>query len=323
VKRLAALVVVLALAGALSPVAVAAEPNVGQHIHVEVSNHPVDGFPIPRGPWTFQVTVKLHDQTGRATYLRLDDGPGTVRLTKSISLGPCDDCTLSFPLTVDFSTWPAGRREIRWHVDVPNNSEGNRQFTTSRSQICNGSCSPNGPDGRPTPFNGGGSWYEGNDYSTVYLLSNESNVRPGGTIVVRAAQDANRACAFLNPDFHNLNAGSWSECWSGTSNHSLTIPASANVGDKLALYASDGNNAGLLVTRLGSGSVATRTYEYQSWWATDGIVLPPLGGGPAPTPPPTPPPTPVPTPVPTPTLTPAPTPVPTPVPTITPLPSCG
>jgi hypothetical protein len=274
-RRVIALILGLTMYLVIPAPVAAATVNVGQHIHIEVANSPVDGYPIPRADWTFQVTIKLHNQTGRATYFRVDDA-STTKQTQTISLGPCSDCTLGpFSYTVHFGTWSVGRHEIHWHVDVPKNDQGNRQFTTSRSQICVSSCSPNGVNGRPTPYNGGGSWYL-TQYATVTLRSNETNVKPGGSISVKADQDATAACVFLNPDFHNGSHGTQLGCWTGTSSHTVVIPTTAIPGDKLVLYASqtDGN-AGLFRLTIGDGSPhSTATYEYQSWWAKGGVVLP-------------------------------------------------
>lgn len=263
----------------------AATPNVGAHIHVEVANHPTDRHPIPRAPWTFQVKVILHDQPGMVRYLRVDDS-STPRKKIALALGPCSDCDSGvFPFTIDFSSWSVGRHELRWHADVlaPGSK---RQFTTSRSQVCIQACSPN-RSGRATPFNGGGGWYTNNEYATGHMLSPETSVRPGGSIIWQAAQDAVNACAFLNPDFHHGSSGTNLGCWSGQANHTVLIPASAQPGDRLVLYASDGSsdgssggssggsNAGLLRLLVGDGTDrATATYEYQSWWAKDKLVLP-------------------------------------------------
>lgn len=255
----------------------AATPNVGGHIHVEIANHPADGFPIPRKPYTFHVVLKAHNNTGKITSFYVQDW-STSKEKIRVSLGPCVDCSVAFDFTVDFSKWSAGRHELRWHANEadqdPNISGAQRQFTTSRSQICLDSCSPN-KSGRGTPFNGGGAWYAGHDYATVYLLSNEVNVKPGGTIIVKAAQNATGACAFLNPDFHNLSSGTTLGCWSGQGKHTITIPSTAKVGDKLVLYASDGFNAGVFRMLLGNGTPRHVTlYEFQSWWAKSGLVLP-------------------------------------------------
>jgi hypothetical protein len=251
----------------------AATPNIGAHIHVEVANHPTDRHPIPRAPWTFQVKVILHDQPGMVRYLRVDDS-STPRNRIALALGPCSDCDSGvFPFTIDFSGWSVGRHELRWHADLTNGDK--RQFTTSRSQVCIQACSPN-RSGRATPFNGGGGWYTDNEYAVGFMLSPETSVRPGGRIIWQAAQDGD-ACAFLNPDFHHGSSGTNLGCWSvqANQNHTVLIPASAQPGDRLVLYASDGANAGLLRLLVGDGTDrATATYEYQSWWTATELVLP-------------------------------------------------
>ena len=255
----------------------AASPNVGSHIHVEILNHPADGFPIPREPYTFHVVLRSHDNTGKITSFFVQDFSNNKEKVP-VNLGPCSDCSITFDFTVDFSKWTVGRHELRWHANEPDQdpdiSGDQKQTTTTRSQICIQSCSPNG-SGRPTPFQGGGGWYQGHDYATVQLLSNEMEVRPGGTIIVKAAQDTNGGCVFLNPDFHNSISGTTLDCWSGNGNHTVNIPPTANVGDKLVLYASDGFNAGIFRIALGDGSPQpVRSYEYQSWWEKDGLILP-------------------------------------------------
>src|SRR5687768_14745752 len=72
VKRLLFLVAVLSLTVGAWSVS-AATPNVGQHIHALVANHPIKGKVIPRAPWTFQVTVQLHDMPAKATLFRVSD----------------------------------------------------------------------------------------------------------------------------------------------------------------------------------------------------------------------------------------------------------
>lgn len=252
--------------------AIALTPNVGQHIHVEVTNHPVDGYPIPRSVYTFHVIVKLHNQTGATSYIRLDDEHGTIRAQRPLVLGPCADCTTAFDWNVDFGSWPAGRNEIRWHVDVPKNNDGNRQFTTSRAQICLVNCGGAASD-RPVPFNGGSSWYLGH-YATFYLISKETDIKPGGSVTVRTAQDARRTCAFLNPDFHNGSSGTALGCSTGT--HTYPIPSTAVAGDRLLLFADEADgNAGLQRYIVGDGTVGpTADYEWQSWWAKGGVVFP-------------------------------------------------
>ncbi len=288
----AALALVLASAAVAGPApVVAATPDVGAHVHVEVGNHPVDGKPIPQTRYSFQVTVKLHDQPSKATYFRIDDGNvggATIKVKHAFpangtgtgysagSLGPCADCSWTWTESVDFSKWSIGRHEIHWHVDIPTNADGQRQFTTARSQVCIVSCSPN-KSGRSTPLNGGGSWYTGHDYAVAVLTSPESNVVPGGSVTIQSMYaNAPQICAFLNPDFHANNRGTQLGCWTGGS-HQVTIPAdAANIGKKFVIYASDGFEAGLfrMAVRAPGADPLTATYEYQSWWSKTGLVLP-------------------------------------------------
>lgn len=250
--------------------------NVGSHIHTLIENHPSDGFPIPRQPYTFRVTVKAHDNPGIINKFTLSDF-ATNKKTIPLSLGACDDCSVSFDFVVDFSTWSAGRHELRWTAHEKDQdllmAGDQSQFTTSRSQICLESNLPN-RSGRPTPYQGAGGWYKGHGYATALLLSPETSLRPGGEVIVRAWQDANRVCAYLNPDFHAHNSGVNLGCWNGRKNHTVVIPTTANVGDKLVIVADDGFNAGVLRVFIGDGTPRlVMNYEYQSWWAKEGFVL--------------------------------------------------
>ena len=263
----------LVVLAVLVPATSSAGYNVGQHIHTEITNHPVDWHPIPKKPYTFHVVVKLHNETGATSFIRLDDGIAGSPARRALVLGPCADCSTSFDWTIDFSTWSTGRHELRWHVDIPRNNDGNRQFTTSRSQLCVVSCSPSYRSQHD--YNGGGSWYL-DDYATVTLRSPERNVKPGGSFTFEADQDATRSCAFLNPDFHAGSSGTRLGCFAGGDKHTLVIPSTAHVGDRLVLYADQPNgNAGLFRVLVGDGSDRSiAAYEYQSWWAKGGVVLP-------------------------------------------------
>lgn len=261
------------------PRARSATPNVGQHIHVEVANHPVDGFPIARAPYTFQVTIRRHDFPATIRYIRIDDA-STTRATRTFSpgLAPCADCLTSFAWTVDFSGWSVGRHELRWHADSqdsdPSTSGTQRQFTTTRLQVCIVSCSPSYRSQKY--WTGGGSWYTGPEYVVPLILSPDTSLRPGGQITIRSQYAGARACAYLNPDFHNGSHGTALGCGAvGTGTTTVAIPASASVGAKLVVVALGSQEAGVLELRLGDGSPrATTFYATQSWWAKDGLVLP-------------------------------------------------
>lgn len=261
------------------PVSAADPLNVGQHLHWEVSNHPVEGFPIPRMPYTFRVTVKLHNQTAPAPWWRVDNESTSFPQRKfpapyQNGIPACADCSVSFDAVIDFSSWSIGRHELRWHVDAKPNNDGQRQFTTSRVQVCIVSCTPNWSRSQ-VPVNGGGSWYLSR-YATIFDLSPDTDHRPGGSVVIDATQDATRSCAFLNPDFHAGSSGTRLGCWNDSAKHTVQIPTTAQVGDRLVLFADQPNgNAGLLRVLLGDGSPrATTDYEFQSWWAKGGVVFP-------------------------------------------------
>lgn len=249
--------------------AAAGTPNVGEHLHWEVTNHPVDGYPVPRAPYTFHVVAQTHAQVTATRWFRVD-ARGTGKNVPLV-LGPGSART-SFDYTMDFTSWEPGRYEFRWHLDLSPNGEGKRQFTTSRSQVCIVSCLPN-RSGRATPLNGGGSWYL-DHYATAYVLSRDTDIRPGGSIKVRAAQDARKVCVLLNPAIHEGSSGTVLGCWSDTATH--TIPLDVTTGDRLLVLATEPNgNAGAIRLIVGDGTPrAIANYEYQSWWAKGGVVLP-------------------------------------------------
>jgi hypothetical protein len=279
VRRIA-FVIIATLFALLGANVSAATPNVGQHIHVEVANHPVDGFPIARAPYTFHVTIRLHDYPAKVQYLRIDDGSTTrAKRTFSPALSGGDDVAYAFDWTVDFSSWSVGRHELRWHADSqdadPSTSGTQRQFTTSRMQVCIQSCSPN-VSGRAANWHGGGSWYTSVEYVVALMLSPDTSVKPGGTIVIRSQYSGAKACAFLNPSFHDLKHGTALGCGSvGTATKSIVIPGSASVGDKLVVVALGNQEAGVLDLRLGNGTAKATSYVgVQSWWERSGLVLP-------------------------------------------------
>lgn len=273
-KRPISFFVLASLLGLAAATASAATPNVGQHIHVEVSNHPVDGFPIPRTPYTFHVTIRLHDFPATVRYLRIDDSSTTrATLTFNPALSGGADVAYSFDWAVDFSKWSPGRHELRWHADSqdsdPSTGGTQRQYTTSRVQVCLGSCSPN-VGGRAAGWHGGGSWYTGPGYVVALMTSPDTAVRSGGTVAIRSQYSGATACAYLNPKFHDLDHGRALGCGS-----SLTIPADAVVGDRFVVVAAGNQEAGVLEMRVGDGTPQpTAFYGFQSWWAKSGLVIP-------------------------------------------------
>lgn len=250
----------------------AATPNVGEHIHVAISNHPVDGKPIARGPYTFNVTITAHDTVARITSVRVADG-GTVKVTKAISLGPCADCSVTVPFTVDFSSWTVGRHELRWTANMPAITGHGRLYQSTGWQVCIAACTPN-PGGRATPFIEARGW-QGGQYSNVRILTHLRLLNPGATFRVQAANTATTGACYLNPDFHSLSHGTLIGSF-GTSVTTLTIPASASPGDRLVCVAHQGTRAGVQRVNVqpAGSDPATAVMESQLWWRATGLVIP-------------------------------------------------
>jgi len=247
-----------------------ASVDVGQHIHDAITNDPAKGVAIPRTTYTFHHVIRLHNQTGKATSIRVSDY-STVMQTRSISLGPCSDCSLTLDFPVNFAAWSCGEHELRWTVNVPSNSSGNRQFTTSRSYVTLAGCTTKRHDRSSSWQAGGGGWYTGLLYDIAILQTPRSQLVAGGQIQARVQSSATVGCIFVNPDFHNGSHGTrLGSCWSGTGTATRTLPSWLATGDRVVLYATHGgHSAGLYSLTIG-----TRTDEWQSWWAKDGIVLP-------------------------------------------------
>jgi hypothetical protein len=251
----------------------AATPNVGQHIHALVANHPIKGKVIPRAPWTFQVTVQLHDMPAKATLFRVADS-STVKQTRQISVGPCADCQTSFAFTVDFSKWTCGEHELRWTANVPSQSGSDRQYTTSRSYVTLAGCTTKRHERPADWYVGGGGWYE--DYSIGIFQTPEANIRAGQAVRMRVQSAADKGCLYRNPDFHGGSHGlQIGACWTGTSTVTRTIPSDTVNGDRIVLVSQDSpDQAGPVVVTVGDAADGIVTQHVQSWWASPSLVIP-------------------------------------------------
>ena len=220
--------------------------RVGEHIHVKATV-PVDGVPI-NGQIAVPVTVTLHDQTGKATSLRVSDG-STVKQSWPLSIGPCADCTWSGTVTVDFSKWSTGRREMRWTANVPDNAEGKRHYQSTGWQVCVRACTPSYRTG---PYVEGRGWYEGRGYANARLTSDLTTVRSGGTIKVSLKPGSGGlttrlAGVYIDPDFHQGVDGIVVRTWTAGFTGSVTLPTLPSGAHRLVLLSSDGKNAGVQV----------------------------------------------------------------------------
>lgn len=290
-------IVLFALVGMLFGLALSSSPvraatlEEGHHLHLQIDNHPTHSAVVPRSDFTFRGRVILHDQPsagsgkeGKTNYLRVADY-STVRQSIPLVLGPCTgECVKEFTFTVRFAEWSCGRHELRWTVNLPNTFEGNRQFTTSRSYVNLAGCSTDRTFGRPANWlGGGGGWYEGTNYAIVVQLTGDSTLRPGGRPTFRVQSDADRGCAFLNPNAHAGSMGTQLTPCTGSglipdssTGRAFTIPSSASDGGKLAVLAFSDNDkhAGVYVRKLDSTPGSTMWVEWQDWWRTQGLVVP-------------------------------------------------
>ena len=268
VAQILALVVAMV---ALPTVATASAED--EHIHVRVTNQPVDGKPIPRAPYTFNLIIQAHEMLGTINSIRISDG-STVKVKKSISVTNATS-PQTIPFTVDFSTWPAGRHEIRWTADRNATSSYPRLYQSTGWEICLDSCTPNLTSGRGSfpaaPFIEVRGWQS--DYANVRIETAFKNLRAGAPFRVRAANTAKSGFCTMNPDIHHGNLGTVIGRF-GTSLTTLTIPAEFGPGSKLVCSASQGTRAGTMALVLpADADPVTGDMESQVWWNATGLNI--------------------------------------------------
>lgn len=146
----------------------AGEAPEGRHIHVEV---PFPLHQVVSGTITLPVTVRLHNNPGRVSMVRVQVFD---KLTTSVKVSlscPGHECSWLVPVKVDTTQVPDGRWEFRITANIKAGDAafGKRFYQTTRwhATIANG----NGPIGaakspeKRSP--GAGAWYEGTDYMNV------------------------------------------------------------------------------------------------------------------------------------------------------------
>lgn len=244
--------------------AAAAGPD--EHIHVRVTNHPVDGKPIPRAPYTFNLVIQTHDMPGTVTSVRVSSS-SSVRKTQSISVTNSTS-PQTIPFTVDFSTWSVGRHELRWTANRPSGNGLPRLYNSTGWQVCIESCSPN-IGGRATPFIEARGWQS--DYANVRILTPFRDLRAGQPFRVQAANTSTKGWCAMNPDIHagflGTRIGSF-----GRTTTTLTIPSTFGPGDKLVCQANQGTRTGVLALILPSAAdPEVGDMESQVWWNAAGL----------------------------------------------------
>jgi len=205
---------------------------------------------IVNGTYTFRVGILTHEQIGRVTSFRVSDGSNVIK-TVPVSVGPGEDA-LPLTFSVDFSSWSTGRHELRWTANIPNNSEGNRQYQSTEWLLCVRSCSPN-VSGRAFPDWGARGWYDdGHGYANAWIKNPlplninapvSYKIGPGS-----GGQTTSYGLVTIDADMHHGNAGTVLRTCSAACSGTVNIPSGLTPGwHKLSVISSDGENAGVFV----------------------------------------------------------------------------
>ena len=123
----------------------------GHHLHFGITNLPTTAA---RSNYTFHLVLQRHLQDTSAAWIRVADY-STVkdsivngRRAQTHTVAVPANGSLAVDMTVPFGEWTCGRHELRFTLNVNDNFEGNRQFTTSRTFITLAGCTTD-RSGRP------------------------------------------------------------------------------------------------------------------------------------------------------------------------------
>lgn len=251
----------------------------GHHLHFGITNLPTN---VAHSNYTFHLNLQRHRQDSSPAWIRVSDY-STVkdsivngRRAQTHTVAVPAEGSLAVSMTVPFAEWSCGRHELRFTLNVNDNFEGNRQFTTSRTFINVAGCTTdraNRVTGGLPWQGGGGGWYEVEEYAVGVQLTPFSGIKSGASTAWRLVSPASRGCLFKNPNAHGGSMGTQiGACWSGTGTIFRTLPTLVP-GDRLMLYAEDPKkHAGTYVIVIGSGP--TYSVDYQDWWQSSGLAVP-------------------------------------------------
>lgn len=309
---------------------------VGHHIHLGMCT-PIDGQVID-GTLHFDVRIILHDQVGSVTSVRYSDWT-TDLVVKSVNFPGAHDATYWTSFDINFSNWSTGRHEIHWRANVPDEqpdvSGAQRMFQSTGWQYCVRSCTPNaGGSDRAALWTEARGWYDDTPTTGPHGYQNSrfrskvpvAPLSGNWTFSFESRPGADGLATkewgvFIDPDFHNGNAGITVARGTGESGlRSLTVDTRtlSDGPHRLVIVTSDGKNAGVqsITFKVNNGGTTPTPTPTASATPTSTSTITPTA---TPTAVPTATPTPIPTS--TPTATPSPTPNPTATPTATPTPT--
>lgn len=188
----------------------AGEAPEGRHIHVEV---PFPLHQVVTGTITLPVTVRLHNDPGRVSMVRIQVFPKlAVKVPVSLDC-PGHECSWVVPVKVDTTKVPDGRWEFRITANIKDSDAtfGKRFYQTTRwhATVANG----NGPIGSASPDKrspGAGGWYEGTDYMNIFCGPAGGNLIAApisGVVSLNCKFDADTAIAEIDANSHVGNRG--------------------------------------------------------------------------------------------------------------------
>jgi hypothetical protein len=222
--------------------------KVGSHIHMGMC-WPVDaegGSAIVSDGAQLDIRYMVHDQIGATNYQRWSTDGG-VFFKEALEIPTAADATVWYSKWLDVGPLSTGRREFKFHLNIPNNAEGARQFVTSGWQLCVRSCSPSYRSGH---FTEGSGWYDdGHDYANVSFRS-ALPVRPvSGTWTFTIRTSRAFGGVYVDPDFHHGSAGTTIATYTSSGSKTVTINTAtlSNGPHRLVLLSHDGKNGGVLV----------------------------------------------------------------------------
>ena len=224
--------------------------KVGRHIHVgtcfPVGIDGSDNVTIT-GPIGLDVRLMLHNSNGPTSWLRWQVEDSTIQ-RKTIVIPAVADTTVWTTLALDTANVSPGRHDVRISLNIPLNSEGNRQFNSGSFQLCFQTCSPSYRIGQ---YVGGRGWYTGHDYARVRFTSKLPVAPVSGNWTINFLLEASQGGGvYIDPDFHLGSAGiTVMTASSPVLAGSVTIDTAilSNGSHRLVLVSHDGFNGGVLV----------------------------------------------------------------------------
>lgn len=218
--------------------------NVGHHIHVGMCwpVNPDGSDALVDGILHLDIRVLLHNQIGVTNYLRFQDASGSASIKFPLVIGP-GDTTIWVPVDLDLGLWGTGLRETHITVNIPNNTDGKRQFNSTGWQLCVRTCTPTY---RKPPWTEARGWYEGHDYQNARFFSLLPVAPVSGlwTFNVRLLQTGPGG-VFIDPNFHAGIEGTRIADGGYAGNLTVDTRLLTNGAHRLVLVASDGKSAGV------------------------------------------------------------------------------